>query len=473
MKLGIGALLGATVFDTQFICGTIAFICGDIQIARRPLLRDCIYLSCTAAMVLYICWNGKIEYFVSIIIISFYVLYVIFVYCSSKIRKCWRIKHGLPISSKPIMSVKQKRKNKPSYSEILSQTRSGRNNFIKNIISKQPKIVFIILKIILFPITLASFLFKITISLPDDEHWNDYLAVIHCITAPLLICFAFELFELYYYWLSPMIFGAIMSILTFISIKFRNDKIKTIFNEIGEKTLIKSRLVSSNQKSYKNSNKNEEEYGTVTKELSSIQHPSKTSKYSHKLPEYTITNNTDSKQKQNQPVLIGFFLLLSFIVSISWIMMIAEELVSILTVLGIVSGIDLTILGLTVLAWGNATPDLINNISVARKGYATMAIGASLGGTSMDINLGVGIGTLIGTLNANNLPYLMPNSSNIFIGCLFIIFGCIQWIVIVGINKCKLNKIFGITAYIHYLLFLLINILLYTNVITLNFVQET
>ncbi len=62
----------------------------------------------------------------------------------------------------------------------------------------------------------------------------------------------------------------------------------------------------------------------------------------------------------------------------------------------------------------------------------------------MDVNLGVGIGTLIGSLNSQNVTYQMPNSGNIFIGCLFIVIGCIGWIVVTALNKWKLNKAFAI-----------------------------
>lgn len=52
--LGIGALLGAAVFDPIAVSAVIATVCDNPKVARRPLLRDCFFLSVAAAYVLFI-----------------------------------------------------------------------------------------------------------------------------------------------------------------------------------------------------------------------------------------------------------------------------------------------------------------------------------------------------------------------------------------------------------------------------------
>ena len=49
-------------------------------------------------------------------------------------------------------------------------------------------------------------------------------------------------------------------------------------------------------------------------------------------------------------------------------------------------------MGLTILAWGNSSQDLVANMTVARKGMSTMAITASFAGPVFNILVGLGIG---------------------------------------------------------------------------------
>ena len=57
--------------------------------------------------------------------------------------------------------------------------------------------------------------------------------------------------------------------------------------------------------------------------------------------------------------------------------LIADKLVDVLGFLGIVLRIPNSIMGLTVLAWGNSMADLSANVTMARKGLANMAITVS------------------------------------------------------------------------------------------------
>lgn len=59
---------------------------------------------------------------------------------------------------------------------------------------------------------------------------------------------------------------------------------------------------------------------------------------------------------------------------------VAAEVVSILSAIGIVSKLSQSMLGLSMLAWGNSIGDLISNVTLARKGYAKMGFAACFGG---------------------------------------------------------------------------------------------
>ncbi|KAJ3339580.1 hypothetical protein HDU93_007997 [Gonapodya sp. JEL0774] len=72
--------------------------------------------------------------------------------------------------------------------------------------------------------------------------------------------------------------------------------------------------------------------------------------------------------------------LLGFLSGMAWIYMIANELVGILSTFGKILQINDALLGLTVFAIGNSFGDLITDLAMARMGLGTMAIAAAFGG---------------------------------------------------------------------------------------------
>eukprot|EP01084_Bolivina_argentea_P286889 492216_1 len=445
IKLGIAALLGAAVFDTQFIGATIVYLCGDngnIQIAKKPFLRDSIYLHLTTFVLLMVCWNGIMEIYEPILMLIIYICYVILI-CIVNKRRTYH-QHGT--TDGELTENNQNEKMRISYSELIS---SKRSKFIDDM-NTNSMLLTCILKIISFPIFLISLLFKITITLPDNKHWNNKLSIIHCITVPILFTFVFYIFNTRFYWIISIIIGMILVIITFIYIQ--------------KKRLKYNRWLMQNEDL-----ENIDEYGTIAvTELSSVV-TSVNDTQSNDSKGITLVGIHETNDTLKQPVLKNLFLILSFIACISWIYLFAQEIVNILTVFGIIASIDLTIFGLTILALGNSIPDFIHNITIARNGYASVAIASGLGGTAMNINLGLGIGALIGNAsNTNKWSYPIPNSQKIFVGCLFVMFGCVAWNIIVVFNKWMLNKVFAIFGYMHYTLFMLVNILFYLNVIDIN-----
>merc|ERR1712127_659021 len=83
---------------------------------------------------------------------------------------------------------------------------------------------------------------------------------------------------------------------------------------------------------------------------------------------------------------------IGFIVAASWIDTIATQLVKLLTLLGVICRIPGSIMGLTVLAWGNSMGDLSANMTMAKKGLANMAITACFAGPVFNILIGLGGG---------------------------------------------------------------------------------
>lgn len=57
-----------------------------------------------------------------------------------------------------------------------------------------------------------------------------------------------------------------------------------------------------------------------------------------------------------------------FLVAIVWIYLIANEIVALIKLWGVLMGLSDAILGLTVLAWGNSIADLVADLSIAKQG---------------------------------------------------------------------------------------------------------
>lgn len=70
----------------------------------------------------------------------------------------------------------------------------------------------------------------------------------------------------------------------------------------------------------------------------------------------------------------------SFAGSILVIYNVAKEVVSVMTAVGIISDMSDSMVGLSILAWGNSIGDAFSNIALARQGYQQMAFAACFGG---------------------------------------------------------------------------------------------
>jgi len=84
--------------------------------------------------------------------------------------------------------------------------------------------------------------------------------------------------------------------------------------------------------------------------------------------------------------------LYGFVLAATWIDLVADILVDVLTFMGVICNIPAAIMGATVLAVGNSVGDLSANITVARKGLCDMAITACFAGPVFNILIGLGLG---------------------------------------------------------------------------------
>jgi len=150
-----------------------------------------------------------------------------------------------------------------------------------------------------------------------------------------------------------------------------------------------------------------------------------------------------------------------FIMAATWIDYTADHLVALLEFLGIVLRIPGSIMGLTILAWGNSVGDLSANITMARKGLANMAMTACFAGPVFNILLGLGLGFRSLETKTGKEESVVSLSAPIVSGFIFIAVNCIT-ILVIGcfIGKGRIETYYGYVAVTLYAIYVITSITL-------------
>jgi sodium/potassium/calcium exchanger 6 len=139
--------------------------------------------------------------------------------------------------------------------------------------------------------------------------------------------------------------------------------------------------------------------------------------------------------------------LFGFAIAATWLDSIADKLVEILELFGIVLEIPSTVLGLTVLAFGNSIQDLVANFTLSRKGLSTMATTACFAGPIFNLCVGLGFGFWALMKSTGKDYILVELPRNIETGFLFTIANC-ALIIFVGLvmGKGLIGRGYGYVA---------------------------
>ncbi|KAF2857204.1 hypothetical protein K470DRAFT_261046 [Piedraia hortae CBS 480.64] len=142
----------------------------------------------------------------------------------------------------------------------------------------------------------------------------------------------------------------------------------------------------------------------------------------------------------------SFLSLFGFVVSITWISLIASQVVGALKALAVILNMSEAIMGLTIFAVGNSLSDLVADITVARLGFPVMALSACFGGPMLNILLGIGLsGTwVLAKRHAGGHKTVhIQVSTTLLISGATLLLTLVGLLVIVPLNKWTLSRRVG------------------------------
>lgn len=446
-NLAFGELIGAAAFITGVVSGSMALV-RPFDVVKVPLVRDAIFLIATIVFLLYILSDGYLRLWHCVTLLLIYLVYIVVVVSWH----WWHARrrglnatdggstygpdggdYGPAEESEALLSQEeaqdrgqeartthqhQHRQNYATISQnnesISTSTPKSRDpnedrNFLKRVLhvliptyTKRGRfgLLHLLAYVVMLPTTIAL---KITTPRIEDEeqeasndgskahetndqdndtnlndaHWDRWLTVIHCFTAPQLIM-----------WL-----------------------IARQLDKTASQMFLPSMICLGSS--------------AVIAGLLLFATPS-----------------------DRRPTWWRFLSLPGFIVSIAWISALADEIVAVLKILGIICDIPDAIMGITAFAIGNSVDDWAANVSVARRKRPVMALSACFGGPLLNILLGISISGIIAFVGGANSKHeisaitLHPNRSLFFVSGSAILNICVLLVLMLW-TRWRMERVVG------------------------------
>jgi Ca2+/Na+ antiporter len=141
-----------------------------------------------------------------------------------------------------------------------------------------------------------------------------------------------------------------------------------------------------------------------------------------------------------------------FLLSVFFIALLSWALVESAIVISETLNVPKYIIALTILAFGTSVPDMMSSIIVAKQNRGGMAVSNAIGSNVFDILIGLGLPWLITIIVTGSNVFV--NTSDISKHVAFLLLSVVFVLILIMINKWKLNRTLGfiiLAAYLTYL----------------------
>ena len=160
-----------------------------------------------------------------------------------------------------------------------------------------------------------------------------------------------------------------------------------------------------------------------------------------------------------------FSVIVAFCTSVFWISRVASELLNFLASLGIILQISPSILGLTVLAWGNSIGDLFADVALARADQATMAIAGCFAGPLFNMLVGLGLALSVRTFETYPVGYKLHYHPNVPIAFGFLFASLIGSLVAISGANFHVTRLWGVCLVMLYVSFMVVSLVVESGAI--------
>uniref|UniRef100_A0A8C5RKY4 Solute carrier family 8 member B1 n=1 Tax=Laticauda laticaudata TaxID=8630 RepID=A0A8C5RKY4_LATLA len=410
--LAIGALFGAGIFVTTIVAGGIAFV-RPFTAASRPFLRDAIFYMVAVFLTFVAVYFQQVTLAEALSFLGLYIFYVLTVVVSTWLHKRQRRERSAP-SSHP----------EP---ELSTDSEEGDNTNVNGEEEYQP----------LLPLEETTFrILTQSINPLDYRKWRRkpcYWKLLKACKLPveLILLLTVPIVDLDrddQNWKRPLnclhlITGPLICILTLKSGTYGLYKLQGVFPVWGLMVLVGATLAAIL---------------------------------------FCVTRN------EEPPRCHFLFAFLGFFVSAMWINAAATEVVNILQTLGIIFHLSNTVLGLTLLAWGNSIGDMFSDLTMARQGYPRMAFSACFGGIIFNMLVGVGLGCLLQMSSSKWVVKLEPDDLLVWILAGALGLSLVISFLSVPAQCFHLGPMYGYCLIAYYVVFLTIALLTEFGVIRIS-----
>ncbi|GKC85006.1 cation/calcium exchanger 4-like protein [Tanacetum coccineum] len=429
-EVGLNSVLGGAVFVTCVVVGVVAICVGDqgVRIDKKAFLRDVGFFMFTLVFLLLMLFVGRVSFVVAVMFVSIYVVYAVFVAANEIVEKhVRRLKMDIPLRVGNIFSQEED-SVQTSLLDVETEDDGSRNS---NALPEW-----------MWASNVAIYSNQMKLQeherhlwgwqddgIEVDPPWSSFWKVCSLLEFPLTVPrrLTIPLVE-EETWSKPYaVASASLSPLLIAFIWNTQDDLSSLTRKL---VYLLGAVVGFT-------------FGTLA---------------------FTYTRSDHPPRRYLFPWVLGGFLM-----SIVWFYMIANELVALLVGFGVFLRVNPSILGLTVLAWGNSMGDLVSNIALALDGGdgIQIALSGCYAGPMFNTLVGLGISLLIGSWSKKPESYTVPQDTSLYYTMGFLILGLVWALVILLKNDMRVNRMLGTGLVALYLVFLSVRLAGATGILPL------